>query len=628
MNPPLCHGPFRPALEVRNSSVMRYPYSAASSSSTSSTSSETSADPSSPIRAVSPFDSHDPLRLSPISPIKPQLHSSRSPAPFHDTGSSRLKRRASQGSILTKPSPVSRFLSRSNASLHLPSFEELGLSSKFSRSDSQSSPSQSRLRLSTGPTASSSSLATRAAQSSSTGWDSSAKSDYLSALPPTPPDDNDHIAWNPTSDMLLFESHVTRDHGPTMVMDEGPNIGNSPARTDGLSSPSDQLSNVSPSSSGGSPGSSGEMDCDHSSWLENSIEATVSSLSLANSRGEAVKIVSHMLPYPRPGDKAATISPNDSVYCSLVQAVQNRLRHGQSPYINVTHAVPEQFSLSNLPSSPSHSPRSLFSNDDYFNSTVFSSAAVVSAYHDFRGPIQSRSSSHSPMPVVPPMTVHLSILERYLPPSSAQEYKDLFSPYRPSFLVDRLFELSPDGGSLLFVYPTRRGGSTFKSQYLGPILDPLLRQLVVVNELSTDIGRYLGKLSSVSHLDDFDTMREHLAQLCGSLSSSSSQFSVVDARKGSAHLDRELWTEWFIHQEKARMKEVLSVYWQNGRRLPATKAVSNVSSTNYILEDKEVTSAMLLGEILDGIRRRPYGEDSEPHDGVELGVFVIRRSHS
>lgn len=277
MNSPLCHGPFRPALEVRNSSVMRSPYSTTSSSSTSP-SSEVSGEPSSPLRAVSPFDSHDPLRISPISPIKPQHHSSRSPASFHpDTGSSRLKRRASQGSILTKPSPVSRFLSRSNASLHLPSFEELGLSSKFSRSDSQSSPPQSRLRLSTGPTASSS-LATRASQSSSAGWDSSAKSDYLSALPPTPPDDNDHIAWNPTSDMLLFESHVTRNHAP-IVMDEGPNIGNSPARTDGLSSPSDQLSNVSPSSSGGSPGSSDEMDCDHSSWLENSIEATGKSAS-------------------------------------------------------------------------------------------------------------------------------------------------------------------------------------------------------------------------------------------------------------------------------------------------------------------------------------------------------------
>lgn len=350
----------------------------------------------------------------------------------------------------------------------------------------------------------------------------------------------------------------------------------------------------------------------------------VSSLPFSNARGESVRIVSQMLPYPHCPEKDASIVTHDNVFCSLVQTVQNRLQHGQSPYINVTHAVPEQFSLSNLPHSPPHSPQSSFPQNDYFNSTVFSNAAVVSAYHDFRGLIQTRAP-HFPVPIVPPSTVHISILERYLPPSSAQEYKDLFLPHRPSFLVDRLSELSPQDGSMLFIYPTKRGGSTFKSQYLGPILDPLLRQLVVVNEMSADIGRYLGKLSSVSHLEDFDTMKENLSQLCESLSSSSSRFSVVDARKGSVNPDRNTWTEWYIHQEKARMKEVLSVYWQNGRRLPASK-VSNMAS-NYLLENKEVTSAMLLGEILDGIRRRPYGEDMGTPDGIELGVFVIRRSH-
>jgi hypothetical protein len=53
---------------------------------------------------------------------------------------------------------------------------------------------------------------------------------------------------------------------------------------------------------------------------------------------------------------------------------------------------------------------------------------------------------------------------------------------------------TPNGGSLLFVYPTKKGASTFKSQYLGPILDPLLRlaevsahvcgQLIHHNELA------------------------------------------------------------------------------------------------------------------------------------------------
>lgn len=258
---------------------MRSPFSASSFSSTSS--SEASGEPSTPMRAGSPADSQDPLQLSPVSPLKshPQLSLSPSSAfhhNHHNTGSSRLKRRASQGSLLTKPSPVSRFLSRSNASLHLPSLEDFGLFSKSpTRAESQSNPSDSRLRVSTTTSTASGSLAARASQSTAGVWETpAAKSDYLSALPPTPPDDNDHVAWNPSSGMLLFESHMNREPGP-MVMDEGPSIGNSPGRTsDGLSSPSDQLSNGSPSSSGGSPGSSGDMDCDHNSWLENSIEAS------------------------------------------------------------------------------------------------------------------------------------------------------------------------------------------------------------------------------------------------------------------------------------------------------------------------------------------------------------------
>ncbi|KAI9934295.1 hypothetical protein MW887_005369 [Aspergillus wentii] len=571
-------------------------------------------------QAVVAADHQDSFRSAPYSPVR---FRDQATILRQDVTPAKLRRRASQSCLLTKPSTVSRFLSKSNSPLRFQS-ENLGrVGGSATKIESRTHSADSRLHLS----ATSSSLSGRA--SSSTVWDSASKGnspgDYPSALPPTPPDDDEHVAWNPSSGMLLFESQVKPDHG-SMPMDEGPNIDNRSRSSaqDSLGSPSDQSSNGA-SSAGGSPRSpSGDMDCDPSSWLENGIDSAVSSLPYSNARGEAVKIVSQMLPYPRAADKSSAPPTDDSVFCSLVQTVQNRLQQGQSPYINVTHAVPEQFSLSNLPSSPPNTPRLLFPGDDYFNSTIFSSAAVVSAYHDFRGPIQMHPA-HFPMPVVPPHSVHISVLERYLPPSSAQEYKDFFSPNRPSFLADRMSELSPEGGSLLLIYPTRRGAQTFKSQYLGPILDPLLRQLVVVNELSADMGRYLGKMSSVSQMEDFDTMKSNIDQLCRSLSSASSQFSVVDARKGSAGLDRKLWTEWFIHQDKARMKEVLTMYWQNGRRLPANKAVS--TPQNHMLADKEVTSAMLLGEILDGIRRRPYGEENEPRDGVELGVFVIRRSH-
>ncbi|PTU21472.1 hypothetical protein P175DRAFT_0522753 [Aspergillus ochraceoroseus IBT 24754] len=607
MNSPQCHGPCLSASAVRNSSVMRSPFSSDSPSDVS----------------TEAGTSHQGVVHSPEQQPSLHLNLPSSSLPRSLIGSSRLKRRASQGSILTKPSTVSRFLTRSSAALHPPTLDTVGLSTRIE------SPS-SDLRISTSASSASSSLAARASQSTSALWDPTSKtSDYPSNLPPTPPSDDEHsIAWSPRNGMLLFESPMNREPGPT-PMDEGPNMDNTSGRghSDSIGSPSERLSNASSSSSGdSSPRSSGDMDCDHPSWLENGVQTTVSSLPFSDGRGEAVKIVSQMLPYPCPADKSTSSQSEESVFCSIIQAVQHRLQHGQSPYVNITHAVPEQFNVSNLPHSPPNTPRPLFPTDDYFRPTaVFSSAAVVSAYHDFRGPIQAKSP-HFPVPVVPPFSVHVSVLERYLPPSSYQEYKDLFSPHRPSFLVDRLSELSPDGGSLLFIYPTRRGASTFKSQYLGPILDPLLRQLVVVNELSAEISRYLGKVSSVAHMDDFDTMRENLERLCCELSSSSSRFDVVDARKGSIRLDRKLWTEWYIHQDKARMKEVISLYWQNSRRLPAAKSVPN-TATNYLLEGKEVTSAMLLSDILDGIRRRPYGEEMEPRDGIELGVFVVRRSH-
>lgn len=438
--------------------------------------------------------------------------------------------------------------------------------------------------------------------------------------------------------MMLFEPPPS-----TMpLMDDTPSMGNSAAGTsDSLSSPSDGLSHRGSSSSGSSPDLRDEMDCrqDLGSWLEHGINLTgkfsttccrsielltslsASSLALANPRGEAVKVVSQTLPYPQTSDQSLSLPKTDSVFCSMVQAVHNHLQPGQSPYINVTHAVPENFSLSNLPHSPPSTPRSPTAAEDYFNATVFSSAAVVGAYHDHRGPIQ-RHMTHAPMPIVPPHSVHISVLERYLPPASAQEYHDVFSSTRPSFLVDRMSELSSNGGSLLFVYPTKKGASTFKSQYLGPILDPLLRQLVVVNELSADVGRYLGKLSSVSQMDDFATMKANIVALCESLSSPSSKFHLADAGRGSTHLDRSQWAEWFIHQEKTRMKEILNLYWQNGRRSHKT-----MGSGSGMMGSKEVTSSGLLSEICDGIRKRRYGDANDPHEGIELGVFVIRRSN-
>lgn len=190
----------------------------------------------------------------------------------------KLRRRASQGSLRTRPSPVSRFLSKGSVAVHFPSWEHRSSSPGSPlRLDSRNRSADSRLRLSTtvsrGPrplTASSNS-----STSSASSWTSPASfQEYPTTLPPTPPDDDSPVAWNPKSEMLLFDTH--KHPGPAMMHD-GPAMDTSSATgpSDTLSSPSDGLSHGS-SSSRGSPGPHDEMDCgqDVGSWLDHGINAT------------------------------------------------------------------------------------------------------------------------------------------------------------------------------------------------------------------------------------------------------------------------------------------------------------------------------------------------------------------
>ena len=332
-------------------------------------------------------------------------------------------------------------------------------------------------------------------------------------------------------------------------------------------------------------------------------------------------MVIQMLPYPRSADTTVKLPTENSVFSSLVQAVQENAP-GSMPYINITHAVPDHFTLSNLPASPPPTPRlQMAESADYFAAPrAFSSAAVVSSYHDFRGPINP-AFAHSPSPIVPPQTVHTAILERYIPPASIDEHRDFFTLGRPSHLIDRLYELSPDGGALLLVYPTRNGVSAFQEQYLAPVLDPLIRQLVVVNGMSADLGQLLGSYSFATGMDDMAGLQVNLEQLCLSLSTAESHFSVAAADSGTIFLDRNLWAEWYVHQEKKRFKDVLSLNPNDGQgSAPAGNSHRMFGTV------PGMTSSMILNQILDGLRRRPYSTNYRPPGPIEVGAFVIRRS--
>ncbi|OKL63347.1 hypothetical protein UA08_01531 [Talaromyces atroroseus] len=523
--------------------------------------------------------------------LPPACSTSCSTRSVSTSPSPRPRRRASQGSVSTQR-VQSRFLSsKDTAALHSPFLKHSHLQSPSYRHSSRAQPMSLDTALPRDPS----------------------RPDHTHSLPLTPPADeeDEHAGWvmqsvEPKPQVLMDESRDRHSASPTQCQRDSINSSFN-AGPDRRQSNNDDVNMSDQDMNDHSPSEN---------WLENGIKATLSSVFDSNKSTDAVRLVSQTLPYPRAPEHNVRLPTQSTVFGTIIENIQDRLRPENPPYIHVVHAVPEDFSLSNLPTSPSSTPGNLMQMDNYFDSRVFSSASTVPAYHDVHGNVHPVNWPH---PIVPPYSIHISVLERYIPPSTQHEYRDLFAHGRPSVLTDRLHELSPSGGCLLFIYPTRIGAMTFKSQYLGPILDPLLRQLVVVNGFSADVSRDLGRLVAVNSMDDFETMKANVEKLCRKMSSRTSKFTVVDAGKGLAPLDRNLWTEWYIQQERPRIKFLLSQKWQTsgGRHTPTMNSPETSGG--------QLSSSILLSEIIDGIKRRQY--EITPRGDIELGVFVIRRSH-
>lgn len=288
-------------------------------------------------------------------------------------------------------------------------------------------------------------------------------------------------------------------------------------------------------------------------------------------------------------------------------ALQRKLEQGQ--FLEITYAVPPKFNMNLLPKSPMATPSITSGEIDYFSMNVFSKA-VVAVDHSVA--IHSAVPS-SPRPVVPPSTVGITCLERYIPPSTIEEYTDLFSTDGPSALVDRLTELSPNGGNLIFIYPTNFGASTFTSKYLNPLLDPLLRTMIQIHNLSADLGKHVGTMAAVSKMLAFEHMTRKINLLFRKLNRMAHhpKFTLVQSSKERVQLDRKVWMEWWMHQETSRIKEEVRNYYKRGSRLP---------------QGKEKTESALVWEILDGMQMRDYDDHDARREGVEVGVFVIKRT--
>jgi hypothetical protein len=213
----------------------------------------------------------------------------------------------------------------------------------------------------------------------------------------------------------------------------------------------------------------------------------------------------------------------------------------------------------------------------------------------------------------------VSIVERYIPPTNANEFQEMFKLDGSSLLYDRLIEISASDGLLLFIYPTKTGAKTFMRDYLGPVLDPLLRSATVVHELTSELGKSLGQMSAVDHLVEYDTLHAEMQRFCEKLSadpkssklSSSSippaTYTIIHASKEEAILERTAWAkDWWIKQEKSRVRDLVTKFLR--RKLPSG----------------ELTPTTLIQEILDGVANREVAYPRGAR-GVEVGVFIVQK---
>ena len=330
-----------------------------------------------------------------------------------------------------------------------------------------------------------------------------------------------------------------------------------------------------------------------------------------------VYFLCHTQPCPLSNQTSeAVIPPNvTSAFGSLLSTIQNRIE-STDRYIDISHAIPIKFNMGQIPNSPASTPSLQNNAQDYFSINTFSRGVVAMEHTQ----ALETSAPSSPRPIVPPASVNLSVLERFIPPSTAEEYLHLFAIDAPSALTNRLFELSPQNGSLVFIYPTLAGASAFANTYLGPLLHPILRTMVAIHHLSMDFGAGVGNIGAVDQMLPFDRMVQKLNLLLRKLSRGTStmhrpgpspRYSLVEKRAQTVQIDRKVWTEWWVQQENARIRTVVERYLSRGLMMP---------------RGKDVTAATLVQEVLDGVRTRSYTEYDEAREGIEVGIFVIKRT--
>ncbi|MCJ1312383.1 hypothetical protein MMC25_006057 [Agyrium rufum] len=340
--------------------------------------------------------------------------------------------------------------------------------------------------------------------------------------------------------------------------------------------------------------------------------------------GKDVHVVSQALPFP---SRNVDSAPFQSMHYLATTAIQSQTQTNPDINIYVTHAVPQDYPIRDMPTSPPVTPSRAGgvmeeSAGDYFTNNpgnIFDMAMPIGHKSTGFGSNNAEDMTFQSLALRlrPQSSVDVSLVERIIPPSSAKEYREIFSSTGQSLIRSRINELQKEG-TLIFAYPTKTGGEIFMDSYLGPIQDPLLRTMVHVYNLTIDLAEDLGNMNVIDTLPEFGEMERKFKNILKSMDGKPNKegdpmsFELIWSGTDKVKLERRTWTDWYIKQETPRIKEITSKYFQRARRLPT---------------NQHVTYATLNRELLDGIKSRPYAEGAGPgdEDGIEVGVFVVRR---
>ncbi|KAL8801082.1 MAG: hypothetical protein Q9182_004721 [Xanthomendoza sp. 2 TL-2023] len=357
-------------------------------------------------------------------------------------------------------------------------------------------------------------------------------------------------------------------------------------------------------------------------WLDQALGTVLPLIPSGNNVTGEVRILYQAQPRPLPQNVLSV----PSALTGIINALQATFEQfSATRYIDVTYAVPGKYSFAQLPSSPvttPNRPAAAGSMGDYFSmprTVVYAKGTFAATYAEARRNLAGNPTNKgSPQTVVAPSTITISTLERFIPPATRQEYEDLFSTNDPSALVDRMSELKPDSGCLVFIYPTKEGAITFKHDYVGPILGPVLNTMIGVRGVPQYLAENINRLEVMDAMSRFDMLRVRITRLIKSMNEkgkgSVHRFTLASSSKETVHLGRGVWAEWFLEQEMPRVRKLVDDYYGRtpGRMVPS-------------VQDQDFTAAGMVSEIIDGIKERPYDLSGEPHGGIEVGVFVIKR---